>query len=100
MFCFKKSMESVQGKIVNNPQMKNPPLNVGVIDAPNAHYKPVLYSHAQASREFNALDKDLYQHIKKFEGKDDKKTPKSVIYTLGAAALAGLVLLLRKAFKK
>lgn len=83
MFCFIGIMESSV-----NANMKNPPLNVGVIIPPNDHYKPVLYSHEQASRQFNQLDHDIYYSIKKSEKANKHKTPKSVFWVLGLTALA------------
>lgn len=85
---------------VVNQHMKNPPLNVGIISPPDSHYKPVLYSHQQASREFNQLDHDIYQSIKKSERADKKKTPKSVFWLLGIGGITTIVFGLKKLLKK
>ncbi len=82
-----------------NSHMKNSKPHVGVIDAPNGHYKPVLYSHAEATKQFNALDKDLYQQIKKID-KPTKETPKSVYVFSAIGALLIAFPFLRKLVKK
>lgn len=83
-----------------NQNMKNSSFNVGIIQTPDSYYKPVLYSHVQASRDFNRLDEDIYQSMKKYEGKDTRKTPKSVFVALGAAALAICYPIIKTALKK
>ncbi len=90
-------MESVQSV---NQHMKNTSFNVGVIQPPDSHYKPVLYSHVQASRDFNRLDEDIYHSMKTYEGTDTRKTPKSVFVALGAAALAICYPIIKTALKK
>lgn len=96
MFCFIRSMDN---SVSVNTNMKNPPLNVGIITPPNDHYKPVLYSHIQASRDFQVLNHDLYVSMKNSESLEKKKTPKSVFVALGAGALALCYPLIRKVFK-
>ena len=59
-----------------NTNMKNPPLNVGIITPPNDHYKPVLYSHVQASRDFQVLNHDLYVSMKNSESLEKKENTK------------------------
>lgn len=83
-----------------NQHMKNPPLNLGIIIPPDDHYKPVLYSDREASKAFNQLDYDIYQSVKKSEKANKKKTPKSVFWALGIAALALCIKPVRKLFKK
>ncbi len=82
-----------------NINMNNAPLNLGVITPPDSHYKPVLYSHAQASKDFNKLNNDIYVSIKNSESIKKRKTPKSVFVTLGLGALAVCFPLVKKAFK-
>lgn len=89
-------MESVQSV---NQHMKNTSFNVGIIQPPDSHYKPVLYSHVQASRDFNRLDEDIYQSMKSYEGTDTRKTPKSVFVFLGLASLALAFPYLKKLIK-
>ena len=96
MFCFINSMDN---SVSVNSNMKNSPLNVGVIVPPNDHYKPVLYSHVQASRDFQVLNHDIYVGMKNAESIEKRKTPTSVLVALGAGALALCYPLIRKVFK-
>ncbi|MDR1327712.1 MAG: hypothetical protein LBJ74_04825 [Heliobacteriaceae bacterium] len=73
--------------------MKVPPLNMGELIPPDSLVKPVLYSHVKATQEFNALDRDVYQTVKRTTPGNKKKTPKSVFWGLGAAIVAGLLIL-------
>lgn len=100
MFCFIKSMTvSVQNNYspINNMKVQRP--NVGVINAPNSLKKPVLYSHIQATREFNKLDAEVNQKIKKAKPKT-KDTPKAVYVFLGLGALLLSIPFLKKLIKK
>ena len=83
-----------------NPQMKAPELNVGVITPPDSFHKPVLYSDKEASQKFNQLSQDVYQMQKKYSFDETKKTPKSVFYVLGAAALTAAGFAVKALFKK
>ena len=75
--------------------MKVPPLQVGELTPPDSLVKPVLYSHTRATREFNALNHDVYQNVKRTTPGDKKKTPKSVFWGLGAAIIAGLLIFMK-----
>ncbi len=92
-------IEGMDSSVSVNPNMKNPPLSVGVITPPNDHYKPVLYSHVQASRDFQVLNHDLYVSMKNSESIEKRKTPKSVFVALGLGALALCYPLIKKVFK-
>lgn len=85
--------ENIQ-KINNNPpsNMKNPPLNVGVIIPPDAHYKPILYSDHKATADFVQLNRDIYQSAKKSKNINKKKTPLSVKILAGLAVIGGSIL--------
>lgn len=89
-------MESVK----TNPHMKNQGFTPGVIPAPNWHYKPVLYSAAQATKDFNQITYDIYQGRKKAESITNKKTPKSVFVFLGLGSLAVAFPFLKKLIKR
>lgn len=84
MFCFIGIMESVSA----NQHMKNTGFNVGVVVPPDKFYKPVLYSDAKATRDFNQINRDIYEGQKKAKKLNEKKTPKSVFVFLGLASLA------------
>lgn len=71
-----------------NRNMKNAPLNVGVLTPPDSYFKPVLYSHIQATNEFNKLDHDIYISMKNTDTIERHKTPKSVFVTIGLGILA------------
>ena len=83
-----------------NQNMKNPPLNVGVINPPDRYYKPVLYSHIQAERELGGINHDVYVSMKNSESITKKKTPKSVFVALGLGTLAICYPILKKIIKK
>jgi hypothetical protein len=71
-----------------NQHMKNTGFNVGVVVPPDKFYKPVLYSDAKASRDFQQMNKDIYEGRKKAKKLNEKKTPTSVFVFLGIASLA------------
>lgn len=86
-------MESV------NQHMKNTNFHVGVVVPPDKFCKPVLYSDAKASRDFQMLNKDIYEGKKKAKNLNEKKTPISVFIFLGLASLALAFPFLRKLIK-
>ncbi len=90
----------MENSVSVNQNMKNPPLNVGILTPPNSFNKPVLYSHVQASKDFNRLNHDIYTSMKNSEAIERHNTPKSVFYALGAGALALCFPLIKKVFKK
>lgn len=90
-------MESV---VSVNQNMNNPPLRVGVLVAPDSHYKPRLYSDAVAQRNFNLMSRDIYQSVKHSKNRNEKKTPLSVFVFLGLGLLAFAFPFIRKIFKK
>jgi hypothetical protein len=108
MFCFIEIMESVNGvnnsvsaqKNDVNAHMKNTPLNIGVIIPPDAHYKPVLYSDVRATAEFNQLNRDIYDGVKKSKNINEKKTPLSIKILAGIGAICagiyGITKLIRR----
>ncbi|CDE60061.1 unknown [Fusobacterium sp. CAG:439] len=96
MFCFNWGMENCAGV---NQNMKNPQLNVGVLNPPDSFNKPVLYSHVQASKDFGRLNQDIYTSMKNSETIEKHKTPKSVFAALGVGLLAVCHPLLKKIIK-
>lgn len=89
----------MENSVSVNQNMKNSPLNVGVLTPPNSLYKPVLYSHEQASRDFNNLNRDIYVSMKNSESIEKRKTPKSVFAFLGIGGLALCYPFIKKLFK-
>ena len=87
------------GSVSVNQNMKNPPLNVGIINPPDKFYKPVLYSPVQAEAELGRINHDAYVSIKKSESITEKKTPISVFVALGLAALAICIPSIKKLVK-
>ena len=96
MICF---IEGMENGVSVNQNMKNSPLRVGVIVPPDNHYKPVLYSHVQASKDFQVLNHDLYVSMKNSEDIRKKKTPTSVFVALGLGALVVAFPFIKKIFK-
>lgn len=90
----------MENSVSVNQNMKNQPLNVGILTPPNGFVKPVLYSHEQASRDFNKLNHDIYTSMKNSESIEKRKTPKSVYAFLGIGALALSFPLIKKIFKR
>lgn len=99
-FCFTRTMEVVVKENIANRPMHNEPYVAGILDAPDSHYQPVLYSHWQATKDFNRLDQDIYEKKSKSKAADSKKTPKSVLWGLGAAGVFVLFRTLKHVFKK
>ncbi len=86
--------------IANKP-MHNPPYVLGVIQAPDYHLEPELYSHFKATKEFNQISNDIFVQKQKAKPASDKKTPVGVICTFAAAALLVLYKIIKTAiFKK
>ena len=90
----------MENSVSVNQNMKHPALNVGIITPPNGFVKPVLYSHEQASRDFNRLNYDIYTSMKNTESIERRKTPKSVFAFLGIGSLALCFPLIKKMFRK
>lgn len=88
-------MESVVNTNVNNSSVP-----VGIINPPDRFYKPVLYSHVQATKDFNKLENDIYVSLKHSEKLEKRKTPPSVFVALGLGALAIGFPFLRKLIKR
>ncbi len=84
---------------VNN-SFNNPKFNVGVIVPPDKIQRAILYSDKNATQNIRTAQQDVYLNSKKISYEDRFKTPKSVWYTLGAAALAMLFPAARKLIKK
>ena len=82
-----------------NSNMKNSALNVGILTPPDRYNKPVLYSHVQASNDFNRLNQDIYTSMKNSESIEKRKTPKSVFVALGIGTLALCYPILKKIIK-
>ena len=93
-------MEVVVKENIANKPMHNGPFVLGVIQAPDKHYEPVLYSHYKATKDFNKLNEDIFVSGEKYNPIDRKKTPASVFCTLGAAALFVLYKTVKHLIKK
>ncbi len=84
---------------VENNIVQNKSLHVGVLTPPNELYKPVLYSHAEADKQFKQLEKDIYQTQKSQKFENKRKTPLSVVLTIFTAAIGAGYLVFKKAMK-
>ncbi|MBQ8168340.1 hypothetical protein IJZ97_02865 [bacterium] len=93
-------MEIVVKENVANKPMHYGPYVLGEISAPDSHYIPMLYSHYEATKDFNKLDSDIYQKQSQSKPADRKKTPKSVIYGAIVLALVTAWQLIKHALKK
>ena len=108
MFCFIEGMESVNSVNNNvitqnngvNAHMKNTPVNVGILIPPDAHYKPILYSQEKATAEFNQLNRDIYDGVKKSKNINDKKTPLSIKILAAITSTALAIFAINKYFRK
>ena len=100
MFCFIGDMETVSVNNNVNAHMNNRPLVVGVIVPPDDHYKPVLYSDVKATNEFNNLNRDIYQGVKRSKNINKKKTPLSVKILAGIAAICAGIYGIAKLIKR
>lgn len=93
-------METVVKENIANKPMHNPPYVLGVIQAPDKHIEPVLYSHFQATKDFNKISNDIFVQKQKEKAADRKQTPTGVRCTFGAAAAFGLYKLIKHRFFK
>lgn len=80
---------------VQNNSMKNSELNIGVLVPPNKIDKPVIYSDADASKQFKQLKTDIYAKEKHYTFEDTKSTPKLIKWgsILAGLSAAGLFIL-------
>lgn len=93
----------MEGSVTNssfNIYTKNPPLRVGILDAPDDHYRPVLYSHVQATKDFNKMSTDLYLKMRDVKPEDKHKTPDFIKALAGIAIVGGVIALGRKFLRK
>jgi len=80
--------------------MKNSDLNIGVVSAPDKHYKPVLFSEKEASDTFVRMNREISANQKHYSFEETKDTPKLIKGCTFAAILAAAGALLVKKFKK
>ena len=80
--------------------MNNNSLNVGVIVPPDRHYKPILYSDAKASADFNVINRDIYKGIKRSESLKNRKTPLSIKILAGVGAVCAGIFSISKLIKR
>ena len=66
-------MEVVVKENIANKPMHNPPYVLGVIQAPDYHLEPELYSHFKATKEFNQISNDIFEKKQKEKPADRKK---------------------------
>ena len=84
-----------------NKPMHYGPYTLGNVTPPDECYVPHLFSHHQATKEYNQIDRDIYESRQKSRPADRKKTPKSVLYGLALAGVATAFFLIKKfIFKK
>lgn len=94
-------MEVVVKQNEANKPMHYGPFVAGNIVPPDKTYEPQLYSHYTATKEYNQMDKDIFESKNKSKPADRLKTPKSVLYGLAIAGITAAVFLIRKfIFKK
>ena len=86
----------------NSVNMSDKSYRVGVIVPPDAHYKPILYSHVKATAQFNKLNRAIYTGVKNSKSlrDKDKKTPLHVKIILTAGALFFAFSGLKKLFRR
>ncbi len=93
-------MEVVVKENIANLPMKNPPYVLGVIQAPDYHLEPELYSHYKATKDFNQISNDIFIKKQAQKPADRKKTPAGVWCVFGTAALFGLYKIIKHAVLK
>jgi hypothetical protein len=72
---------------------------VGLLNAPDSHYRPILFSPLDAKREHIQLNHDVWEESQPYKPKK-KKIPTSVWIILGGAILAFPVAkLIKKLFR-
>lgn len=84
--------------VENNPVLNSKP-NVGVLTPPNALHKPQLFSDKEAEMQFQKLSQDIYQKQSEHKFENKRKTPLSVFFAIGAAAVGAAWIVFKKAMK-
>ncbi len=74
--------------------------NVGVLTAPDSVGKIKLYSNEETEKKFKQFNSDISSKQKKISFENKKKTPKPVLYFLGAAGIFTSWKLLKIIFRK
>ena len=100
-FCFNGGMNEVVVKenVLNKPMYYEPHYVLGEVPAPDSHYVPVLYSHHIASENLKQIDRDIYEAKKEYKPADTPKTPKGILFALGAGVVYGIVKLVQYLIK-
>lgn len=83
-----------------NVTVKNPNVNVGVLNAPDSHPKVILYDDKKAGREIRQINNDVYEAQKNASPTKNRKTPKGFWFILSAVALTAIVLFFKHFVKK
>ena len=101
-FCFNGDMNDVVVKenVLNKPMYYDQHFVLGEVPAPDSHYVPVLYSHHIATQNFNQITRDIYEARNENKAADKPKTPKGIIFMLGAGLIYGAVKLVQHLNKK
>lgn len=73
-----------------NTSMKSPELNLGVVTPPAKHYKPVIYSDREASKQLKSITDDINSRQKHFSFAQTKQTPKLISLAAIIAALSSI----------
>ena len=88
-------MESSVGNLTNIK-----PAVAGILIPPDKMNKPVIYSNKIANQNLAAAQRDVYKSTKKIDFEDRYKTPKSVFWAIGLAALACVIPFVKKIIKR
>ncbi len=92
-------MEVVVKSNPANAPMHYGPYVAGVLPVPDSHITPVLFSHYEATKEFNKINQDIFEQKQKAKSIDRKKTPKPVLIAAGGAILFTLYKIIKRRFK-
>lgn len=85
---------------ISASNMKSPQFHMAPVVPPDRYYKPILYSHAKATHDFNIINRDINKGIKQSKNLREKKTPLSVKIIVGLTAAFATVFTLAKYIRR
>ena len=86
--------------VSNNVNSKIAKPDIGVLAVPDVTYKPRIFNRIEARKNFNKIDKDIYEEKEKISYEETVKTPKGIIAIVTIAALTILASFAKKYFKR
>lgn len=84
----------------NNSAINYQAAHIGVLSAPDKIGKCTLYSEGEAEKQYQELNRDIYEKQKSVNPGKQYSTPKGVYYVSGVAVVTFLWTVCKKLIKK